>query len=94
MHSEETKKKIGDANRRPVSFICDSCGKWSITKPSAYKKKRRHFCDQKCYSAFRREKMSNHYAGTVTVKNARRLISTSTKIQNSWKTTKVKENEL
>lgn len=57
-HSEETKKKIGNANRRPFPFICDYCGKQSITKPSAYKKKNRHFCNQECYSAFRREKMS------------------------------------
>ena len=54
-HSEETKKKIGDANRRPYPFICDYCGKEAITKLSAYKRKRRHYCSMKCYAKDRKE---------------------------------------
>lgn len=53
--SIETKKKIGDANRRPRYFNCDYCGKESFTKVSAYKRKKRHFCSQSCYSKFRAE---------------------------------------
>lgn len=53
----DTRKKIGDANRRPFFFICDYCGKKGITKPSAHKNKKRHFCNQGCYSTFRRDKM-------------------------------------
>lgn len=65
--SDETKKKIGDANRKQISFECDYCGKESSDKPSSYKKKKRHFCSTECYSKFRIEKMSffeqNSYKG-------------------------------
>lgn len=54
-HSEETKKKIGDANRKPVYFNCDYCGKESVTKPSHYKRKKRHYCSTKCYAKDRKE---------------------------------------
>lgn len=27
-------KKIGDANRKPVYYNCDNCGKECVTKPS------------------------------------------------------------
>lgn len=54
MHNEETKKKIGDALRRPVSFNCDYCGNESVTNKSAYNKKERHFCSRWCYSQFRK----------------------------------------
>lgn len=57
-HSNETKRKIGDANRRPIYFECDYCGKISVTKLSAYNRKKRHFCSMKCYSEFRKEKLS------------------------------------
>ncbi len=56
-HSEETKRKIGDANRNQTYFNCDYCGKKSSDKPSHYKRKRRHFCSQSCYSRFRIEKL-------------------------------------
>ena len=56
-HSEEVKKKIGDANRNQVYFNCDYCGQISSDKPSSYKKKKRHFCGMKCYSDFRKNKL-------------------------------------
>lgn len=54
MHSEETRKKIGDALRKQVDFVCDYCGGIGKTKPSAYKRKKRHFCSMWCYSQFRK----------------------------------------
>jgi 5-methylcytosine-specific restriction endonuclease McrA len=57
MHSEETRIKIGDANRRPIYFSCDYCGEQNATKASAYKRKKRHFCNQGCYSFYRKERM-------------------------------------
>lgn len=56
-HSEETKKKIGDANRKQIQFNCENCGKLSSDKPSSYKKKKRHFCSMLCYSEFRKHKL-------------------------------------
>ena len=56
-HSEEVKKKIGDANRNQVYFNCDYCGQISSDKPSSYKKKKCHLCGMKCYSDFRKNKM-------------------------------------
>ncbi len=56
-HSDETKRKIGDANRKQVYFNCDYCGNKSSDKPSHYKKKKRHFCSMKCYALFRKYKM-------------------------------------
>lgn len=52
--SDEVRKKIGDANRKPKVFKCDYCGKESITKLSAYNKKKRHFCSRICYALFRK----------------------------------------
>lgn len=51
--STETRQRIGDANRRPVSCKCDYCGDVFITKQSAFDKKKRHFCSMACYSSFR-----------------------------------------
>jgi len=34
---------------------CDMCAGEFETRPSHYKKKKRHFCCQKCYSRFRKE---------------------------------------
>mgnify|MGYP003617968897 CR=1 FL=1 len=57
-HSEETKKKIGIANRGVwIKFKCDNCGKENEEKQSHYKKKKRHFCNMDCYSKFRKEKL-------------------------------------
>lgn len=54
-HSDETKKKIGDANRKPYPFNCDYCEKECVTTPSKYKRKKRHYCSQDCYSKDRKE---------------------------------------
>lgn len=57
-HSEETKKKIGDANRGIwIDYKCDYCGKWNKEPISKFKRKKRHFCDRKCYALYRKEKM-------------------------------------
>lgn len=56
-HSDTTKKKIGDANRNRVHYNCDYCGLDSSDKPSSYKKKKRHFCSNKCYHLFRKHKL-------------------------------------
>lgn len=56
-HSDETKKKIGDANRKQIYFNCDNCGKTSSDKPSSYNKKKRHFCCMRCYSEFRKNSL-------------------------------------
>ena len=47
--SEETKAKIGNANRKPVVVICSYCKNRFITKPSKIKKNKRFFCCQRCY---------------------------------------------
>jgi endogenous inhibitor of DNA gyrase (YacG/DUF329 family) len=58
-HSEETKKKIGLANRGIwIKFNCDYCGKENEEKQSHYKKSKKHFCSMKCYAKYREEKMS------------------------------------
>jgi 5-methylcytosine-specific restriction endonuclease McrA len=54
-HTEETKRKIGDALRKPVYFICDYCGKESFTNKSHFAKKKNHFCSMECYSKYRKE---------------------------------------
>lgn len=54
-HSEETRRKIGLANSRPYYFLCDYCGKKSVTTPSVFAKKKRHFCSMACYSVYRKE---------------------------------------
>ena len=57
--SEETKKKIGLANRGVwIKFNCDCCGKECEEKQSHYKKSKRHFCNMKCYAKYRKEIMS------------------------------------
>ena len=57
-HSEETKRKIGLANKGVwIKFNCDNCGKENEEKQSHYKKKKRHFCNMNCYSQFRKEKL-------------------------------------
>lgn len=67
MHSEETKKKIGDALRKPVYFKCEYCGKNAFDRPSHYKRKKRHFCSSLCYAKYRKECMifteQNTYRG-------------------------------
>lgn len=53
-HSEEVKRKIGMANTRKIHFVCEYCGKWSSSKPSAYNRKKRHFCSMGCYAEYRK----------------------------------------
>ena len=60
MHSEITRQRIGDALRKPVWFNCDYCGKTAFDRPSHFARKKRHFCNQSCYSKFREEKMQSH----------------------------------
>ena len=59
-HSLETRLKIGNANRNQLFFFCDYCGGLTHDKPSAYKKKKRHFCNQHCYSEFRKYQLFKH----------------------------------
>lgn len=60
-HTEETKIKIGLANRGEwIKYCCDYCGKLNEEKKSHYKRKKRHFCNMKCYSLFRKEKLPHH----------------------------------
>ena len=54
-HSDETRRKIGDALRQPYHFLCDYCGKRRVTTPSVFAKKKRHFCSTWCYAKYRRE---------------------------------------
>jgi hypothetical protein len=54
--TQEWKNKIGLANRGAwIKFECDYCGKENEEKQSHYKKKKRHFCNRKCYANFVRE---------------------------------------
>src|ERR1700761_2909956 len=53
--SDETRRKIGDALRKSISFSCDYCGSERFTTPSKYARKRGHFCNHSCYSRFREE---------------------------------------
>ena len=54
-HSEETKRKIGQALNRQIHHKCDYCGKVCHSKPSEFAKKNRHFCSTWCYSQYRKE---------------------------------------
>lgn len=73
-HSEETKKKIGLANRGNwIKFYCDYCGKEVEEKLSHYKKSKRHFCSRKCYAKYREEIMPKYeqpcWKGGISNKN-------------------------
>lgn len=57
-HSEETKRKIGLANRGIwMKFNCNYCGSENEEKRSHFIKKKRHFCNRKCYALFVKEKL-------------------------------------
>lgn len=59
--SQETREKIGDANRGIwVEFKCDFCKKHNSEKQSHFKRKNRHFCNQKCYSEYRQHVMPSN----------------------------------
>lgn len=54
--SEETRKKIGEANRGVwIKYKCDNCNKDCEEKQSHYKKKKRHYCSTKCYAEHRKK---------------------------------------
>lgn len=55
--SSETRKKIGEANSSNFIALCDYCNQSFKTKPSAFIKKKLHFCSQICYSAYRTERL-------------------------------------
>ncbi len=38
-----------------IQYLCGYCGCIAWEKPSAFKKKKRHFCSHNCYSLFRRD---------------------------------------
>lgn len=65
--SEETKKKIGLANRKQVEVKCCYCNKCFTIKPSKLKKNIRVFCCRDCYFNFVKEKLpfeeQNAYKG-------------------------------
>jgi len=75
-HTSETKRKIGDALRKSVYFNCDYCGKESVTSPSRYKKKKRHYCSTKCYAKDRKENWKpeehSNWKGGITPYEAHR----------------------
>ena len=45
-------------NCKRLEIKCDFCGNLFWEKPSAYKKKKKHFCSMKCYSEFRKKKLT------------------------------------
>ena len=57
-HSQETRNRIGVANRWVwIKFKCDNCWIDCEEKQSHYIKKKRHFCNMRCYSEFRKTKL-------------------------------------
>jgi len=48
---------MGNNTNARISFECDYCGGLSSERPSHYKRSKRHFCNQTCYSLFRTEKL-------------------------------------
>ncbi len=50
--SLETRVKIGNANRKPIFFLCEQCGNVWHDKKSSFKKKNKHFCSMTCYKTF------------------------------------------
>lgn len=56
--SSATREKIGRANRGVwIVFNCDYCGRPNEEKKSHYVKKKRHFCNHRCYAFYRKEIM-------------------------------------
>ena len=73
--SEETKKKIGIANKGVwIKYNCDYRKKENEEKQSHYKKKKRHFCNMQCYALFRKEKM--HFTEQPSYKGIRQINDT------------------
>ena len=65
--SQETKRKIGDANRKQIEVKCFYCNKSFTVKPSKLKKNKRLFCCRDCYFNYVKEKLpleeQNAYKG-------------------------------
>ena len=41
-----------------VRYFCDNCGLIAFDRKSHYNRKKRHFCNSRCYSIYRRDRMS------------------------------------
>ena len=57
-------------------FNCEYCSKTTFTSPSAYARKKHHFCSRKCYTDYRREMQppeeQNAWMGGVSREESRR----------------------
>ena len=53
-HSQETKNKISQSLSKKIEFKCDFCSTLCKSKPSEYKKKKKHFCSMKCYVSYKK----------------------------------------
>lgn len=51
---------MGNNRNARVVFNCNYCGEESSERPSHYKRNKRHFCSQDCYSKYRRDIMPPH----------------------------------
>ena len=95
-HTKETKIKIGLANRGIwIKYKCDYCGEKNEEKQSHYKRKKRHFCNRKCYAKFVKEKLKkedqNAYKGGGLPKEEKqKRIKARTKINHAIKDGKIK----
>lgn len=69
--TDDTKRKISEANRKRIYFNCGKCGKLSHETPSHYKRKRRHFCSAECYSKYRKENL--HFTEQNAYKGVRKV---------------------
>lgn len=81
--SLETRRKISEALKRSVITKCDYCGIEFETKPSAYARKKRHFCSMKCYAKYRekllpKEEQPSYGTGYSESERAKRRKARST----------------
>jgi 5-methylcytosine-specific restriction endonuclease McrA len=53
--TEETRRKIGDANRVPLYFNCGYCGKEVVTTLSVFSRYERHYCSTACCYKYKKE---------------------------------------
>lgn len=78
--SDETRKKIGDANKGVwIKYNCDFCGKENEKKQSHFKKNKRHYCSVICYSKDRKEnwnkeEQSNWKGGITSYESHRKYV--------------------
>ena len=75
--SEETRRKIGLANRGIwIEFKCDNCKKQNEEKQSHYNKSKRHFCNRKCQGEFYSKQQfweGSNYKGVRKVGDSRQI---------------------